>query len=149
MTRPFPTARRIMFSVLTAAWASVLLWPVDVSAKAQLDLAAEVQKLQKLGVPGVLAFVRDGDKEVRAVSGLADVESKRRISGTEVWRIASVTKLVTAIIMQRLAEDGLVTISKSHLKATSRGRLLLRIIAACFDAYLNPSATVLQFSKTI
>jgi oxygen-independent coproporphyrinogen-3 oxidase len=51
--------------------------------------------------------------------------------------------------LQSLAEDGLVTISPTHLKATSRGRLLLRIIAACFDAYLNPSATVLQFSKTI
>jgi len=51
--------------------------------------------------------------------------------------------------LQSLAEDGLVTISPTHLKATSRGRLLLRIIAACFDAYLNPAATVLQFSKTI
>lgn len=51
--------------------------------------------------------------------------------------------------LQDLAEDGLVTITASQLKATSRGRLLLRIIAACFDAYLNPAATVLQFSKTI
>ncbi|MGH8109288.1 MAG: oxygen-independent coproporphyrinogen III oxidase [Arenimonas sp.] len=51
--------------------------------------------------------------------------------------------------LKDLAEDGLVTMSAKHLKATSRGRLLLRIIAACFDAYLNPAATVLQFSKTI
>ena len=51
--------------------------------------------------------------------------------------------------LQALSDDGLVTISPAHLKATSRGRLLLRIIAACFDAYLNPEATVLQFSKTI
>lgn len=108
MTACFPTTRRSLISALTAICASVLLWPADAGAKAQLDLAAEVQKLQKLGVPGVLAFVRDGDKETRAVSGLADVDSKRRITGTEVWRIASVTKLVTAIIMQRLAEDGLV-----------------------------------------
>ena len=109
----FPTARlptnwRILISALTAVCASVLLWPAAANAKTPLDLAAEVQKLQKLGVPGVLAFVRDGDKETRAVSGFADVETKRRITGAEVWRIASVTKLVTAIIMQRLAEDGLV-----------------------------------------
>ena len=104
MTACFPTTRRSLISALTAICASVLLWPADAGAKAQLDLAAEVQKLQKLGVPGVLAFVRDGDKETRAVSGFADVESKRRITGTEVWRIASVTKLVTAIIMQRLAD---------------------------------------------
>jgi oxygen-independent coproporphyrinogen III oxidase len=51
--------------------------------------------------------------------------------------------------LKNLAEDGLVVISKTRLTATSRGRLLLRIIASCFDAYLNPSATVLQFSKTI
>ena len=51
--------------------------------------------------------------------------------------------------LQSLEEDGLVTVSPTHLKAPSRGRLLLRIIAACFDAYLNPTATVLQFSKTI
>lgn len=51
--------------------------------------------------------------------------------------------------LKELEADGLVTVSATRLKATSRGRLLLRIIAACFDAYLNPSATVLQFSKTI
>lgn len=51
--------------------------------------------------------------------------------------------------LRSLADDGLVTITPSYLKATSRGRLLLRIIAACFDAYLNPTSTVLQFSKTI
>jgi D-alanyl-D-alanine carboxypeptidase len=116
MTPHFPTPRRFLLSALTAVCAGVLLWPVSVNAKAQLDLAAEVQKLQKLGVPGVLAFVRDGDKETRAVSGFADVETKRRITGTEVWRIASVTKLVTAIIMQRLAEDGLLKLDDTVAK---------------------------------
>jgi D-alanyl-D-alanine carboxypeptidase len=103
-----PTVRRRLIAALIAVCAGALPWPAEVNAKTPLDLAAEVQKLQKLGVPGVLAFVRDGDKEMRAASGLADVDSKRRITGDEVWRIASVTKLVTAIIMQRLAEDGLV-----------------------------------------
>jgi len=51
--------------------------------------------------------------------------------------------------LRALQDDDLVTISPTRLKATSRGRLLLRIIAACFDAYLNPSATILQFSKAI
>ncbi len=50
--------------------------------------------------------------------------------------------------LQRLAADGLVTLSKTQLKATARGRLLLRIIAACFDHYLSISA-VTQFSKAI
>ena len=50
--------------------------------------------------------------------------------------------------LQSLADDGLVTVSRTHLKATSRGRLLLRIIAACFDHYLTTSS-VTQFSKAI
>ena len=49
-----------------------------------------------------------------------------------------------------LAADGLVEISRSEIRATSRGRLLLRIIAACFDRYLQQSpSTTAQFSKAI
>jgi oxygen-independent coproporphyrinogen-3 oxidase len=38
---------------------------------------------------------------------------------------------------QPLAQDGLVTLERLRISATSRGRLLLRIIAMCFDRYLN------------
>jgi oxygen-independent coproporphyrinogen-3 oxidase len=49
-----------------------------------------------------------------------------------------------------LAADGLVTTSETEIRATSRGRLLLRIIAACFDNYLNqPQAEPMRFSKAI
>jgi oxygen-independent coproporphyrinogen-3 oxidase len=50
--------------------------------------------------------------------------------------------------LQGLVNDGLVTVSRTQLKATSRGRLLLRIIAACFDHYLSESS-VATFSKAI
>jgi oxygen-independent coproporphyrinogen-3 oxidase len=39
-----------------------------------------------------------------------------------------------------LIDDGLATDDGEFIKATSRGRLLLRIIAMCFDAYLKPSS---------
>jgi oxygen-independent coproporphyrinogen-3 oxidase len=39
--------------------------------------------------------------------------------------------------VQPLAKDGLVTLERLRISATSRGRLLLRIIAMCFDRYLN------------
>jgi oxygen-independent coproporphyrinogen-3 oxidase len=39
-----------------------------------------------------------------------------------------------------LAADGLVKLEPGRIVATSRGRLLLRIIAMCFDRYLNPAA---------
>lgn len=39
--------------------------------------------------------------------------------------------------MQPLAADGLVQLERLRITATSRGRLLLRIIAMCFDRYLK------------
>ncbi len=39
-----------------------------------------------------------------------------------------------------LVRDGLVTVTEQRVAATSRGRLLLRIIAMCFDRYLTPPA---------
>ncbi|AKC86349.1 oxygen-independent coproporphyrinogen III oxidase [Pseudoxanthomonas suwonensis] len=39
-----------------------------------------------------------------------------------------------------LQDDGLVELDRRGLHATSRGRLLLRIIAMCFDRYLTPAA---------
>jgi oxygen-independent coproporphyrinogen-3 oxidase len=49
-----------------------------------------------------------------------------------------------------LVDDGLVTVSATRIQATSRGRLLLRIIAACFDRYLHQaSAEPARFSRSI
>ena len=42
--------------------------------------------------------------------------------------------------LQRLVEDGLATVDAQRIAATSGGRLLLRIIAMCFDRYLTDSA---------
>lgn len=52
--------------------------------------------------------------------------------------------------LQPLHEEGLVDDHGSVIEATPRGRYLLRIIAMCFDAYLQPSAEPRQrFSKAI
>jgi oxygen-independent coproporphyrinogen-3 oxidase len=40
---------------------------------------------------------------------------------------------------RKLASDGLVAVGARGLRATSRGRLLLRIIAMCFDRYIHPT----------
>jgi oxygen-independent coproporphyrinogen III oxidase len=49
-----------------------------------------------------------------------------------------------------LAADGLVEISETHIRATPPGRLLLRSIAACFDAYLHaPTQEPARFSRAI
>jgi oxygen-independent coproporphyrinogen-3 oxidase len=54
--------------------------------------------------------------------------------------------------LRKPVADGLVTISATSIGATSRGRLLLRIIAMCFDRYLQqprPAATQVRFSKVV
>ena len=52
--------------------------------------------------------------------------------------------------LRRLAADGLVVVTPTRIAATSRGRLLLRIIAMCFDAYLQrPGEAMAKYSKAL
>ena len=54
--------------------------------------------------------------------------------------------------LRPLAADRLVEVGEQRITATSRGRLLLRIIAMCFDRYLNEcdlSAAEPRFSRAI
>jgi oxygen-independent coproporphyrinogen III oxidase len=48
-----------------------------------------------------------------------------------------------------LAGDGLVTLAGSRIAATSRGRLLLRMIAMCFDRYLQTQAERPRHSRVV
>ena len=50
-----------------------------------------------------------------------------------------------------LAQDGLVDVSAQRIVATDRGRLLLRIVASCFDRYLHREEAVelVRFSRVI
>ncbi|AIF49417.1 oxygen-independent coproporphyrinogen III oxidase [Dyella japonica] len=46
-------------------------------------------------------------------------------------------------------EDGLVTFDAHVIRVTPRGRLLLRNVAMCFDAYLGSSLDTPRYSRTI
>jgi oxygen-independent coproporphyrinogen-3 oxidase len=49
-----------------------------------------------------------------------------------------------------LERDGLVTVDAGHIRATAQGRLLLRHVAMCFDAYLHrQEEQPVRFSKAI
>ncbi len=50
--------------------------------------------------------------------------------------------------LEPLAGDGLVSVSPRRISVSLRGRMLLRIIAMCFDRYLQTPAPV-NFSKAI
>lgn len=52
--------------------------------------------------------------------------------------------------LRPLQDDGLVELRGDGLRATSRGRMLLRIIAMCFDRYLpTAAASTPRFSRTV
>ena len=51
--------------------------------------------------------------------------------------------------LRLLLDDGLVLESPQEIRVTSRGRLLLRIIAMCFDAYLGDAAQAARYSRVI
>lgn len=52
--------------------------------------------------------------------------------------------------LRPLQDDGLVELRPDGLQATSRGRMLLRIIAMCFDRYLpTAAASTPRFSRTV
>jgi oxygen-independent coproporphyrinogen-3 oxidase len=79
----------------------------------------------------------------RGAIDIAALEVRHRIEfgtyfGTAIDRLAL------------LVADGLVETNEAEIRATARGRLLLRIIAACFDRYLlQPSSAPARFSKAI
>ncbi|MFC4527166.1 oxygen-independent coproporphyrinogen III oxidase [Dyella halodurans] len=51
--------------------------------------------------------------------------------------------------LRRLDEDGLVTVDERAIHVTPKGRLLLRSIAMCFDAYLPNETPSVRYSRTI
>lgn len=53
------------------------------------------------------------------------------------------------IHVRNMARDGLVTLDKRKIRVTARGRLLLRNVAMCFDAYLAMDQAPARFSRVI
>lgn len=51
--------------------------------------------------------------------------------------------------LQPFIEDGLVTVNTSRVTVTALGRLWVRSICACFDAYLDDAVTAPRYSKVV
>lgn len=71
-----------------------------------VSLRSQIGEIVKLGPPAVLAIVQDSHSPQRIAVGVADVSSGRSAQTNDVWRIASVTKLVTAAIVLRQVQEG-------------------------------------------
>lgn len=74
-------------------------------ALTQVELKVELDSMVRNGAPGAIAYLKNRGRVSFEVSGFADLKSRRRPERDDVWRIASVTKVVTAAIVLRLAHD--------------------------------------------
>jgi len=95
---------------------SSLAWDTDVWSTA---LAAEhentepfdrerrlLKTIVRLGAPAAMARVRRNGREFVAATGVADRRNNRPAARTDTWRIASVTKLVSAHVAVSLSSQG-------------------------------------------
>jgi D-alanyl-D-alanine carboxypeptidase len=99
--RPFvpPTDRQI------GTWGTL---DYTIAQKLQSILDEDVNLLK---VPGVQAFVITSDgKTWSGTSGTIDLARKELIQGDDILRVGSVTKTFTAVIVLKLAEEGLLSL---------------------------------------
>jgi D-alanyl-D-alanine carboxypeptidase len=92
--------------VVTIMVASSLPAAAAKRGQSRLDLQRQLNQLVRLGAPGAIALVRDRRGTWIGVAGVADKKTGRRPKSTDSWRMASVTKIVTAAIVQSLARQG-------------------------------------------
>ena len=118
------------------------------------DLAGWEEAIDRGHLPVWRGMRLDEDDRIRAdviqrlmCNGALDYHeiSQRHVIDFEAYFADALQRL------QPLATDGLIEFSANGFHATSRGRLLLRIIAMCFDRYLPPATenAPARFSRTV
>ncbi|WP_375138026.1 serine hydrolase domain-containing protein [Streptomyces sp. Act143] len=82
--------------------------PAGAAALAEPDLAgvrAVLRTALRQGAPGALARIDDRDTVYRAVTGVADRKTGRTISTRDRFRIGSVTKTFSAVVLLQLVDE--------------------------------------------
>ncbi|QOV33591.1 beta-lactamase family protein [Streptomyces ferrugineus] len=64
-----------------------------------------LRTVRKRGAPGAIARIDDGAKTHWAALGVADRRTKRAISNADRFRIGSVTKIFSAVVLLQLADE--------------------------------------------
>jgi D-alanyl-D-alanine carboxypeptidase len=115
------TRRRIaigLAAVATAAAATTTSTAASTAASAatapaqhaylQQDLQRDLDAITATGVPGVLAEVRTGDRQLRGTSGVANLDSRKPVNANGFFRIGSNTKtFLSVVVLQLVAEHRL------------------------------------------
>ena len=91
----------------TATAATAATTPAQ-HAYSQQDLQRDLDAITATGVPGVLAEVRTGTRQLRGTSGVADLDSRQPVDGNGFFRIGSNTKtFLSVVVLQLVAEHRL------------------------------------------
>jgi D-alanyl-D-alanine carboxypeptidase len=88
----------------TATAATAATTPAQ-RAYSQQDLQHDLDAITATGVPGVLAEVRTGDRQLRGTSGVADLDSRQPLNGNGFFRIGSNTKTFLSVVVLQLAAE--------------------------------------------
>jgi D-alanyl-D-alanine carboxypeptidase len=80
--------------------------PAVTDAQAGTLSAVAQQVRAHAGAPGAIVAFRSGHREHIAASGLADVDTRRSMTGDVPFYLGSVTKTYTATVVMRLVEEG-------------------------------------------
>lgn len=68
-------------------------------------LRSQILQIIESGPPGILLLIEDKELPLRMSAGIANIATKRKATTDDAWRIASVTKLVTAAIIMQLVQE--------------------------------------------
>ena len=91
----------------TATAATAATTPAQ-HAYSRHDLQRDLDAITATGVPGVLAEVRTGTRQLRGTSGVADLDSRQPVNGHGFFRIGSNTKtFLSVVVLQLVAEHRL------------------------------------------
>ena len=94
-------------STAAATAASAATAPAQ-HAYSQQDLQRDLDAITATGVPGVLAEVRTGDRQLRGTSGVANLDSRKPVNANGFFRIGSNTKtFISVVVLQLVAEHRL------------------------------------------
>jgi D-alanyl-D-alanine carboxypeptidase len=90
----------------TATAATAATTPAQ--AYSRQDLQRDLDAITATGVPGVLAEVRTGTRQLRGTSGVADLDSRQPVNRNGFFRIGSNTKtFLSVVVLQLVAEHRL------------------------------------------
>lgn len=89
--------------------------PARAAAPHAPDLAGVREALRtavRRGAPGAMARIDEGGRTHRMVTGVADRTTRRPISTKDRFRIGSVTKVFTAVVLTQLVDEGKVSLDR-------------------------------------